>query len=102
MNDNIAKINRGDSFYYYGKFAFKFREGSVVSSCFAITRKCCWGCWRHPKTLNTLRWNEAHSLEYGVRIRKKGRKYIPTSWDDKPAHCEKSWKFQSKKRHQWE
>lgn len=58
------------------------------------------GNMRYPKTLNTLRWAEAHELE-GIKVRKKGnsKKYIPTAWDDKFSTAQKCWKRYRK--HQW-
>ena len=56
---------------------------------------------RHPRTLQEMRWNEAHK-EY-VRGRRNHHGYcgLPSSWDDIPRTIQKTWKVQRKKRKQW-
>lgn len=62
-----------------------------------------YGKFRHPRTLNELRSNfslDEDDIFYGVKVRSK-RKRIPTAWDDKYSHAEKSWKYQKKRGKQW-
>lgn len=56
-------------------------------------------CWyRFPSTTPELR--DMANPENEPFIRKR-RKQIPTAYDDIPKCCQRSWKEQSKKRHQW-
>lgn len=50
---------------------------------------------RHPHTRNELRANE----NYPALVRAK-RRSLPTDWDDKPIHKERSWKS-TKRANQW-
>lgn len=65
--------------------------------------KKAYGGWRHPRTTQERKWAHAWDDEEFCpppRARRQGR-YLPTVWDDIYAHSEKSWKTQSKRRHQW-
>lgn len=62
--------------------------------------------FRGVKTANEIRQNNGHVNEYGESIvRGRRRKSnIPTSWDDLPnsrRHTRRSWKHNTKRRHQW-
>lgn len=78
-----------------GRIYFRFRYGPVQGywwrpkNCPRSRRA--WGSYRYPKTLNSLRMDEAHRLE-GFRIAKKKNGQLPTAWDDIRSHNEKCWK----------
>jgi hypothetical protein len=65
--------------------------------------------FRGIRTANEYRQNAAHVAEYepeyGALVRGSRRGYnLPSAWDDKPNsvwHSRKSWKHNSKRRHQW-
>ena len=63
--------------------------------------------YRNPKTLQEMKWNEAHGdcemKEYGPLVRRR-RLYLPTCWDDFPIaarDAEHSWKHHSKRPKQY-
>lgn len=86
----------------------------VKTSCGTI-KDCDWyagysnpvrGYYRAVRTRNEMRQNCGHSDEYGPGIvrGKRGRRHLPTAWDDRPvalAKSEGSWKHHSKRRKQW-
>ena len=64
------------------------------------------GCWSGFRTLSTLQerkwahaWDDVEDAPK-VRAARQG-KNLPDSWDDYQRHAEKSWKHQSKRKHQW-
>lgn len=64
------------------------------------------GSHRYPRTMHERRWTcawedeEFAPLRGFVRARRRPC-YLPTSWDDQCAHADRSWKNQSKRKHQW-
>jgi hypothetical protein len=61
------------------------------------------GRLRYMRTNQEHRWAHAWDDEEfapKVRAARQG-KNLPTAWDDHMGHNEKSWKFQSKRSHQW-
>ena len=67
-----------------------------------------WWSWhyRSVKTMNEIRQNHAHENEYGSGLVRPARTgySLPSDWDDLPNsrwHTHKSWKHNSKRRHQW-
>lgn len=44
------------------------------------------------------------NIDYNIKLRPKRGKHLPHIWDDKPTYAfkyAKSWKHNSKRRHQW-
>jgi len=63
----------------------------------------CYGGFRTLRTFQERKWAHAWDDEEDapkVRAAREG-KYLPDSWDDFQRHAEKSWKYQSKRKHQW-
>lgn len=58
---------------------------------------------RHIRTTQERRWATAwNDEEFAPRVRgKRSARMIPNSWDDIRGHNDKSWKTQTKRRHQW-
>ena len=56
-----------------------------------------WAFLRHPRTTQELRANQDRNDPY-VRGQ---RRNIPTAWDDQFVHKQKSWKYNSKRPHQY-
>lgn len=69
-------------------------------------RRGAFGGYRCPKTTNEFRWagawdDEEFAPKAGfARPSRRGRN-LPNAWDDYLAHSDKSWKTQSKRKHQW-
>ena len=65
--------------------------------------KQAWGGHRSIRTHQERKWANAHDdEEFAPKPRGKRNKIsLPTSWDDVIAHSDKSWKTQSKRKHQW-
>lgn len=66
-------------------------------------RKRAYGGYRHIKTTQERRMIQAFDDEPDAprpRTKRTGN-YLPDCWDDYLRHCEKSWKFQSKRKRQW-
>jgi len=60
------------------------------------------GTYRHIKTTQERRMSYAFDEDNFVKGRgRRNAKNLPNSWDDFYGHAEKSWKFQSKRKHQW-
>ena len=65
-----------------------------------------WGGYKEPCITHELRWAEAWDDEEFApkkgfaRPRRRGRN-LPNAWDDEISRSEKSWKTQSKRKHQW-
>lgn len=55
--------------------------------------------FRRPRTLRELK---AFTNPEMRQFNRRGRKNIPTYWDDNYRCCQRSWKAQSKARHQWQ
>lgn len=97
--DKDLGAQHGDAFAskFDGGVLYRFRCGTVPRHCHVSPQfkkqrsKPAYGRIRYPKTLNSLRMNEAHRQE-GFRIPKRGRGWLPTAWDDVPGHNEKCWK----------
>lgn len=98
--DKDLGAQHGDAFVskFDGGVLYRFRCGPVprhycyVSPQYAKPRnKKAYGRYRHPKTLNSLRMDEAHRQE-GFRLPKKKQGQLPTAWDDVLSHNEKCWK----------
>lgn len=48
--------------------------------------------------------HKAEYWDYNIKLRPKRGKHLPHIWDDKPTYAfkyAKSWKHDSKRRHQW-
>lgn len=62
-----------------------------------------WGGMRRIRTTNERRQIEAWKDEEDVPKVRAARNYrnLPNSWDDYMAHSDRSWKTQSKRKHQW-
>lgn len=55
--------------------------------------------FRHPRTYSQLRvWADVDMKPFN----RKSKNDIPTSWDDRYREYQRSWKRQSKARHQWQ
>lgn len=63
--------------------------------------KCAsWKAWfRHPRTTQEYRMMAIPEYKQFVRDH---RKRIPTAWDDEVRVVQRSWKAQSKNKHQWQ
>ena len=74
-----------------------------------VSRYCCgarhsvYGGWRSIRTTHERRWAHAWDDEdFAPRVRgRRSAHNLPNSWDDYNAHNDRSWKTQSKRRHQW-
>lgn len=71
-------------------------------------KRCAYGYVRHPRTTQERRWTHAWDDEQDehilcrVRVRSsRSDRHLPDEWDDICSHNDKSWKTQSKRRHQW-
>ena len=66
-------------------------------------KKYAWGGFRSFKTFQERKWANAwDDEEFAPKVRAARNAHnLPNSWDDFNAHCEKSWKHQSKRKHQW-
>jgi len=69
-------------------------------------KKAVWPQWRNPKTTQEQRWahawdDEEFAPKNGFARGRRRAHALPTSWDDNYGHNDKSWKTQSKRRHQW-
>jgi hypothetical protein len=73
------------------------------SSFYRRGRKSAYGRFRKPKTTQERRWSCAwDDEEFAPKIRKRRKGHnLPNAWDDYISHNEKSWKRQSKRKHQW-
>lgn len=64
-----------------------------------------WGRLRHMRTTQEIRQSCAvteDEKEVNALPRpRRGHHNLPTLWDDKWVKAQKSWKWQSKRRHQW-
>ncbi len=62
----------------------------------------CFGTFRHPKTTNERRqaFQCKDEKEPPIRARRNCNNMI-NAWDDRSSHCEKGWKFQSKRKKQY-
>lgn len=77
-----------------GSWKRKYDCGKKKSAC---------GWFRRPHTTHERRWNNAwDDEEFAPKGRaKRNIRNLPSAWDDYWAHCDKCWKTQSKRRHQW-
>lgn len=66
-------------------------------------RRSTYGGWRSIKTTQERRWYHAwDDEEFAPKLRaRRSTANLPNSWDDYLTHNDKSWKTQSKRRHQW-
>ena len=69
-------------------------------------KKAVWPTWRSPKTTHEQRWahawdDEEFAPKNGFARGRRRAHALPNSWDDIYGHNDKSWKTQSKRRHQW-
>jgi len=69
-------------------------------------RKDAYGSHRRIRTLQETKWadawdNEEFAPSDGFCRKRRNRRNLPNSWDDVWARNQKSWKKQSKRRHQW-
>jgi hypothetical protein len=69
-------------------------------------KKQAYGHWRAPKTTNERRWahawdDEEFAPRTGFARGRRRANALPNLWDDLYGHNDKSWKTQSKRRHQW-
>lgn len=66
-------------------------------------RKRVWGGFRSIKTFQERKWANAWDDEDFAPKKRAARNShnLPNSWDDFYGHAEKSWKYQSKRKHQW-
>ena len=62
-----------------------------------------WRGYRKIKTTQERRWAHAwDDEEFAPKVRgRRSKRMLPDSWDDVRAHNDKSWKTQTKRRHQW-
>lgn len=66
-------------------------------------KKSAWGRIRHMHTQHEKRWQDAWDDEEFVpkyRAKRHGHN-LPDTWDDYWVRGQKSWKYQSKRKHQW-
>ena len=66
-------------------------------------KKQAWGGFRSIKTFQERKWTHAWDDEEFApkgRAARQGHN-LPDPWDDYRQHCDKSWKTQSKRKHQW-
>lgn len=80
---------------------YKYRKRWYVHH--AGYKKGCWGGYHYMRTFQERKWANAwDDEEYPVKVRaRRNAANLPTVWDDYRTHAEKSWKWQSKRRHQW-
>ena len=66
-------------------------------------KKSAWGGWRSMKTFQERKWANAWDDEEFVPKVRAARNdaNLPDAWDDYYADSAKSWKIQSKRKHQW-
>lgn len=66
-------------------------------------KKGAYGWIRHMRTMQERRWAHAwDNEEFAPRVRAKRQgHHLPSNWDDYWAGAQKSWKRQSKRKHQW-
>lgn len=66
-------------------------------------KKSAWGRIRHMRTQHERKWAHAwNDEEFAPRARAKRQGHrLPSNWDDYWIHGQKSWKYQSKRKHQW-
>ena len=63
---------------------------------------CCYGRFRSPATTNERRQAFPNEDEGEPPIRGRRRAHsLPNTWDDVHSDSQKSWKYQSKRRHQY-
>ncbi len=72
----------------------------------AGSKRAVWPCWRNPKTTQEQRWahawdDEEFAPKTGFARGRRSAHALPNSWDDIYGHNDRSWKTQSKRRHQW-
>ena len=90
---SILIVNRG-SYKGWNEYFMRSRQGR---------KKSAFGSFRYPRSMQEKRWALAWDDEEDcppVRGRRRPRQ-LPDAWDDYYAHSEKSWKKQSKRKHQW-
>lgn len=69
-------------------------------------RRGAYGGYRCPKTTHEFRWatawdDEEFAPKAGFARSSRIGRNLPNAWDDYLAHSDKSWKTQSKRKHQW-
>lgn len=66
-------------------------------------KKGAWGRIRHMHTQHEKRWQNAwDDEEFAPKYRAKRQGHnLPDTWDDYWVRGQKSWKYQSKRKHQW-
>lgn len=69
-------------------------------------KKAVWPQYSSPKTTHEIRWahawdDEEFAPKTGFARGRRRASALPTLWDDHYGHNDKSWKTQSKRRHQW-
>lgn len=66
-------------------------------------RRTAYGGWRHVKTYQEKKaYYDTLEQDYPVKVRGRRKPdQLPDLWDDQYAHNDKSWKTQTKRRHQW-
>jgi len=66
-------------------------------------KKGSWGGYRGVRTLQERKWANAwDDEELAPKVRgRRSACNIPDSWDDIQVHSDKSWKTQTKRKHQW-
>jgi len=66
-------------------------------------KKQAWGGWRTIKTFQERKWTHAwDDEEFAPKPRAcRNSSNLPDSWDEPRQHSDKSWKTQSKRKHQW-
>jgi hypothetical protein len=94
---------------YFEKIKAEYRK--VIFNKFDNGRKKrVYGQYRHPKTIQELRNTEERWFEFEddifnefgkISIKFRPRTYLPTAWDDRIYHVQKSWKWQSKRNRQF-
>lgn len=65
--------------------------------------KKAYGKFRNMRTLQERKWAEAwDDVEFAPKTRRaRVNRNLPDAWDDWHVHNDKSWKTQSKRKHQW-
>ena len=69
-------------------------------------KKAIWPQYSNPKTTHEIRWahawdDEEFAPKTGFARGRRRASALPTLWDDQYGHNDRSWKTQSKRRHQW-
>lgn len=87
----LCDLNRiSKKVFVYRRYRYRFRRTA-------------WGRFRHVRTYAEKKaYYDTLEQDHPIKVRYRRKpNALPDLWDDMYAHNEKSWKRQSKRRHQW-